>query len=353
MGHGLQMWLQTVWFLARVDRESTVVLDEPDVDMHPDLQRRLLDLVRTRFRQLIIATHSIEIISDVDPSSIIAINKSTSESQFLTDLPGVQAVIDALGGVHSIQVSRLLRGRAFILVEGDDLRILRALQSQIAPASEPLDLIAHGNLGGRGGWASGLPTRIPIRNPEGDRIIVYCLLDRDYFPDEELDERYAEAQGWNVNLRIWSRKELENYLLVPDLVTRFIASRVSPGIEVPDARAVEIEIDRIVDGMRDNPITDGIATEIFNRNKRAGMTNANKAARIVVATKWKTPQDRWGLAPGKAVISALSDWSQKSYRVSFGAEQLARTATRADLDPEIVEVIEAIPVRRRIARPTS
>ena len=46
MGHGLQMWLQVVWFLARAPKRGTVVLDEPDVYMHPDLQRRLLGLVR-------------------------------------------------------------------------------------------------------------------------------------------------------------------------------------------------------------------------------------------------------------------------------------------------------------------
>jgi hypothetical protein len=41
MGHGLQMWVQTMWFLARVDAAACVILDEPDVYMHPDLQRRL------------------------------------------------------------------------------------------------------------------------------------------------------------------------------------------------------------------------------------------------------------------------------------------------------------------------
>lgn len=39
MGHGLQMWLQTMWFLACTPSSATVILDEPDVYMHPDLQR--------------------------------------------------------------------------------------------------------------------------------------------------------------------------------------------------------------------------------------------------------------------------------------------------------------------------
>ena len=60
MGHGLQMWLQTMWFLCRSADAPTVVLDEPDVYMHPDLQRRLIRLVRGMFPQIIIATHSVK-----------------------------------------------------------------------------------------------------------------------------------------------------------------------------------------------------------------------------------------------------------------------------------------------------
>ena len=53
MGHGLQMWLQTMWFLSRCDERATVILDEPDVYMHPDLQRKLIRLVRYMFPQVV------------------------------------------------------------------------------------------------------------------------------------------------------------------------------------------------------------------------------------------------------------------------------------------------------------
>ena len=56
MGHGLQMWLQTIWFVAKTPTDATVVLDEPDVYMHPDLQRKLYRLIKARFAQAIIPT---------------------------------------------------------------------------------------------------------------------------------------------------------------------------------------------------------------------------------------------------------------------------------------------------------
>lgn len=75
MGHGLQMWLQTMWFLARVPLHSTVILDEPDVYMHPDLQRKLYRLVRDRYAQTIVATHSVEIMAEAEPSDLLVINR--------------------------------------------------------------------------------------------------------------------------------------------------------------------------------------------------------------------------------------------------------------------------------------
>lgn len=75
MGHGLQMWLQTMWFLARCRHFETIILDEPDVYMHADLQRRLIRFLKGRYRQVIVATQSIEIMSEVEPENILVVDR--------------------------------------------------------------------------------------------------------------------------------------------------------------------------------------------------------------------------------------------------------------------------------------
>jgi AAA15 family ATPase/GTPase len=45
MGHGVQVWLQTVWFLCRTSSSAILILDEPDVYLHADLQRKLIRLL--------------------------------------------------------------------------------------------------------------------------------------------------------------------------------------------------------------------------------------------------------------------------------------------------------------------
>ena len=149
MGHGLQMWLQTMWFLARVPLNSTVILDEPDVYMHPDLQRKLFRLVRDRYEQTIVATHSVEIMAEAEPSDLLVINRQKPRSEYVNSEPGVQFLIDHLGGVVNIHLARLWGSRKLLFVEGKDLSILKYFQLLLFPGSDtPLDAVPNMALGG-------------------------------------------------------------------------------------------------------------------------------------------------------------------------------------------------------------
>lgn len=153
MGHGLQMWLQTIWFLTRAKDHETVILDEPDVYMHADLQRRLIRFIRDGHKQVVIATHSSEIMSEVEPSNILIIDRSRNRSAFASSLPAVQKVLSGFGSVHNLQLSRLWSAHRFLMVEGDDLALLKPVQNALFPSSRmPIDTIPSRSIGGWGGW---------------------------------------------------------------------------------------------------------------------------------------------------------------------------------------------------------
>jgi AAA domain, putative AbiEii toxin, Type IV TA system len=81
-GHGLQAWMQTIWFLARTPKTATIVLDEPDVYLHADLQRKLIKVIENLgFTQAIMATHSSEIIGDVPFQNVTVIQKQERVSK--------------------------------------------------------------------------------------------------------------------------------------------------------------------------------------------------------------------------------------------------------------------------------
>ena len=102
MGSGLQMWLQIIWFISRCPSEGTIVLDEPDVYMHPDLQRKVLKIAQSKFHQVLVATHSIEIISGVEPYQIVTIDKQTRKMQYAGNYKAVQEIINNLGSNHNL-----------------------------------------------------------------------------------------------------------------------------------------------------------------------------------------------------------------------------------------------------------
>ena len=45
MGHGLQMWLQILWFIYTSKNAQTLIIDEPDVYLHADLQNKLYTIL--------------------------------------------------------------------------------------------------------------------------------------------------------------------------------------------------------------------------------------------------------------------------------------------------------------------
>lgn len=108
MGHGLQMWLQTMWFLTRARDASTLILDEPDVYMHADLQKRLIRHLKIQGRQVVIATHSVEIMSEVDPDQILIVERKRGKSRFADSIPAVQNLVERIGSTQNIHFSPIM-----------------------------------------------------------------------------------------------------------------------------------------------------------------------------------------------------------------------------------------------------
>lgn len=73
-GFGLQVWMQMVLQFMRGSDNSVLVLDEPDIYLHPELQIRMIDLASRRFGQIFVATHSPTIIGLADSDDVFTIS---------------------------------------------------------------------------------------------------------------------------------------------------------------------------------------------------------------------------------------------------------------------------------------
>lgn len=334
MGSGLQMWLQIMWFLSRIDDNEVVILDEPDVYMHPDLQRKLIRLLRNRYKQVIVSTHSIEIISEVEPQNILIIDKEKDKSVFASKVPVVQRILNSIGSIHNLQLTKLWSSKKLVIVEGEDIDILKRIQNTMFPLSdEPFDSIPNFDIGGWGGWDYARGSNLLLKETVDDGVKVYCLFDSDYFTAEEIDMREKEAEKIGVNIHIWKRKEIENYLIVPTAILRILkdSSRKTQHLTVSD---IENIISEKAKNMEDELI-DNLSDKIFKNNRKLAVSSLKKIAKARIDKL----EHR---VCGKTLLSSISKWSQDNFKVSLNPIKLAINLQLSEIDPELKYVIKAI-----------
>jgi hypothetical protein len=342
MGHGLQMWLQMIWFLSRAEDHETVILDEPDVYMHADLQRRLVQFVRKRHQQVIIATHSSEIMAEVLSDDILVIDRSRNRSDFASSLPAVQKILSGFGSVHNLQLSRLWTARRFLIVEGEDLQLLKQFQNKLFPETRnPIDTIPATSVGGWGGWNQAVGSGIFLKNAGGDGIITYGIFDSDYHSLEAIHVRYAEAKQRGISLHIWKQKELENYVLIPSAIERAIKKQLLNENVGPSLGEIEQKLEEIAEDLKQDTI-DCFATQIQAVDRRLTVATANQKAREIISNRWKNREDRMGVISGKEALSRVSRWIQDTYKVSIGALLIAHNMVAEELCEEMHKILTAI-----------
>jgi len=340
MGHGLQMWLQTMWFITRSKQSDTIILDEPDVYMHPDLQRKLLRFIRGRNSQCLIATHSTEILAETKPNNILIIDRSRKKSTFSTNLPAVQKILEEIGSAQNLHLTRLWSAGRLLLVEGKDIKFLKHFQNLIFPNTKsPFDALPNMPIGGWSGWPYAMGSAMLLTNAFDEKITTYCILDSDYYTPDTIQKRYEEAGKKNVNLHIWNKKEIENYLIKPSVIERIISQKGKNGS--PSLSEIESKIHEITNSLKDQTI-DCYSQEFHNEEKSKGIALANKKARTLVESFWETISERLCVVSGKQTISKLSAWATEVYGVSLGANTLLNEIQLNELDQELVDVIKSI-----------
>ena len=342
MGHGLQMWLQTMWFLARCRLSDTVILDEPDVYMHADLQRRLIRVLKGRYPQVIVATHSIEIMSEVDPENILVVDRDRRQAQFTTDIPQVQSVVDQIGGIQNLQLARLWGSRRCLFVEGKDLALLKHFQNKLFPRSPgPIDAIPNLSVGGWGGWNYALGSSMLLGSAIGQEIRSYCIFDSDFHTPRQIAAREQEARGKGVNLHIWKRKELENYLLVPSAILRTLAPKIRNDQPSLTSEIISQKLFEFADALSEE-VMDAYASEFLADYRAGGPSHANRSARERMGSSWEGVEGRLSLVSGKEMLAKLSAWTQESFGLTISQTRIAREMRRSEIADEVVEVLTAI-----------
>lgn len=233
----------------------------------------------------------------------------------------------------------------------EDVDILGPVHSTLYPSTAvALQSIPHADVGGFSGWERAVGSAKALRNAVGHVITVYCIFDRDYYPQTALTERAEKAAAAGVTLHVWARKELENYLLAPSALARVIAERARVGVTPPTADDVADAIDRIADELRED-VMEAVVTAFEAQDRRKGPGTAYRPAAARVKEAWKSREQRWGLIGGKEALSRLSKWAQANYGASFGVGAVARALQPPEVPDELRAVLASIEMGRPFAPP--
>lgn len=216
-GSGLLQTLIVLSFLYGFEPD-VLLLDEPDAHLHVNLQRSLLQFLSKTAReesvQMLIATHAEEFIRNVDASQITFLTPGGPRP-----IKRVEAATFALSEISNLDLVNLIERRVFVYVEGEtDAELLRAWAGVLDGTAEFEGIesaiesrVAFIPLGG--GSADEMKERAD-RHFDGARLLSdraerVMLLDRN-----NRATLPADTDG-NPVLRVWKRRHVENYLLIP------------------------------------------------------------------------------------------------------------------------------------------
>ena len=338
-GFGFQTWCQLLTHISRNSQADLLVVDEPEIYLHADVQRQLLGILRDYNPTVIIATHSTEIMGEADPTELIMIDKSRSHAQRLPNVDAVQDALRRVGSIHNITLVQLARTRRVIYVEdNNDFTILRRFARRLG-----LRNIASGTRatpvpsGGFGSWKEIMGVAKRIEQATGSQFNIAAVYDRDYLPEEEVAEIVKQLSKHLALAEVLQRKEIENYLLVPSVLDRLVFTlataqeSASAPPSVADIKS-DVLLMQIADEMRHEVQAQYVARRCQHfRPIDASIPTAE-------ATRWFDKQ--WGslngrvcITPGKQTLRRFKDRMQELYQISFSDNRIA-DEFRADEIPK-------------------
>lgn len=220
-GQGFLQWL-SVYAIALSPEINVVLLDEPDAHLNVALQKDLLQSLEKiaigQNKQILLATHSPELIRLHDHERILAVEKAGAK--YLANSERRISILAGIGTVHTPTIHSLMQHQRILILEAEsDLRFLKKLAmrsgvnwpTNVVPwfwtgkASERLQLFRQ--------LKKEIPTLTGIsirdRDDETDGSVAAELID--------IGITHAEA---SFTVMKWRRRHIENYLLCKAAIAR-------------------------------------------------------------------------------------------------------------------------------------
>jgi hypothetical protein len=225
-GSGFHQALTLLAFLYGY-KPTTILLDEPDAHLHVNLQREILDYFRRKAGdagvQCLIATHAEEFVTGVEPRQIVSLLRQTP-----LRIESSPAILTAMAEVSNMELARLRDSPVMVYLEGEsDVRILRTWAAACDAEGIFDHVCVHFMRGGLKVHMNEEANRhfqgVKQIIPDARRLVLF-----DYHPADD-----------NPTLYEWKRKNIQNYLLLPDAWKRAAVAQLGDLFAQPVIAEIE------------------------------------------------------------------------------------------------------------------
>jgi len=333
LGDGMQVWVQLLAHIYRARENETIILDEPDLYLHADLQRRLVRVLESLNSQSIAASHSPELLAEATPGAVAWISKERRAAVQAPDERLLGALTDAIGSQFNLRLARALRARGVLFVEGDDMSLLRRVAATLGLVELARQTsVVTVSLGGFSNWHQIEPFSWLVQNLLDDAVSVLVILDRDYRTAQQCDALKRRMHDAGVACHVWARKELESYFLVPSVIARLSGA-------FPEA------VERVLDEAADHQRSAVFARQLAERT-RSEVSAKRHAVSVTEAHQddfdraWADVGTRRDMCDAKELLSYVNAWlADNSYR-PVGVALLARAMRSDEVPQELATVLQ-------------
>lgn len=257
-GSGFLQWLSIYTYALNEDID-VLLLDEPDAHLHCSLQMLLIsklqNFIKQNNKQILIATHSTEIIKNIPYSLIIDVNKKSCK--YLTQQTQIVSILAGLGSEYNPMLASVARTKNILFVENKSDATLLQIFAKTLGIEWPRNITI---------WptASKHDSRnhvIDALKAQIKELSAMSLIDRDQsdynsienklqdksFSDKSVDIGSGQKKTY-ARFRKWRRSEIENYLINCAVLARAAKIsesdvqnffKVSYSLVVPDTNAMK------------------------------------------------------------------------------------------------------------------
>ncbi len=239
VGQGMQTLVQMFSKILLLN-PSIVLMDEPEVHMHPALIKEFIRYVKILSEdiQFIITTHSVVLMNEVGIENLFILKNEIEQKgvvvEKVKDNKGILSAVNLLG----YEVDALiytLKPKVFVFTEGPSdkdilLDFAKKMGLEKAVNSTTIGFVP---LGGKGDRFK-MSNLINKLNQEYLDIPILMILDRDETPPEKIEEIRTKYFADNPKrLHYLNKRQIENYLIEPEAIKFLVSSKIKD-VELKD-----------------------------------------------------------------------------------------------------------------------